>query len=139
MADLSGLELLVRRGGDASRIASVDSFFVSRIDTAVDRRLEQASDRQAASRWLGGHRQRKKCLCPLQGDFLRSALGSLEVAGARTQRLLLASTSTKNLAFRPTMYVEALIGRDTVDTMPPVTMDAFREPASDRRACLYMA
>jgi transaldolase / glucose-6-phosphate isomerase len=128
-AYLSGLEYLVHSGGNVSRTASVASFFVSRIDTAVDRRLEQVSDRQAAARLKGktGISNAKNAYARYKEIFSGPRWAALEAAGARTQRLLWASTSTKNPAFKPTMYVEALIGRDTVDTMPPATMDAFRE------------
>jgi transaldolase/glucose-6-phosphate isomerase len=128
-AYLSGLEYLVRSGGDPSRVASVASFFVSRIDTAVDKRLEQAGDRQAASRLMGktGILNAKNAYARYKELFSGPRWAALEAAGAKTQRLLWASTGTKNPAYKPTMYVEALIGRDTVDTMPPATMDAFRE------------
>ena len=85
--------------------------------------------RRLADRLRGkvGHRQRQDRLRSLQGAVLRPALGSLAAAGAKTQRLLWASTSTKDPAYKDTLYVEALIGRDTVDTIPPATMDAFRD------------
>jgi transaldolase/glucose-6-phosphate isomerase len=133
-AYLSGLECGVRDGGDISRIASVASFFVSRIDVAVDRLLDQAVDRQAASRLQGktGIANAKNAYARYKSLFSGPRWAALEAAGARTQRLLWASTSTKNPAYRPTMYVEGLVGRDTVDTLPPSTMDAFRAHSEAR-------
>ena len=129
-AYISGLEDLKRAGGDVSKIGSVASIFVSRIDVAVDKRLDKLGDKTAggpAAR-QGGDRQRETRLRPLQGAVLRPALAELwPQSGAKTQRLLWASTSTKSPAYKDTMYVEALIGRDTVDTIPPATMDAFRD------------
>ena len=128
-AYISGLEDLKRAGGDVSKIGSVASFFVSRIDTAVDKRLDKLGDKQLADRLRG-----KAAIANAKLAYVRyKALFSgprwqrLAASGAKTQRLLWASTSTKNPAYKDTMYVEALIGRDTVDTIPPATMDAFRD------------
>ena len=129
-AYISGLEDLARAGGDISRIGSVASFFVSRIDTAVDKRLDKLDDKRQADQLprQGRDRQRETRLRSLQGRCSPARAGSVwPRPGAKTQRLLWASTSTKNPAYKDTMYVEALIGRDTVDTMPPATMDAFRD------------
>ncbi len=127
-AYLSGLEYLARSGGDVSRTASVASFFVSRIDVAVDRQLDHIGDRSAAARLQGkaAIANAKNAYARYKSLFSGPRWAALEASGARTQRLLWASTSTKNPAYQPTMYVEALIGRDTVDTLPPATMDAFR-------------
>ena len=127
-AYISGLEYLVRDGGDAARIASVASFFVSRIDVAIDRQLDQTGDREAVVRLRGkaAIANAKNAYARYKSIFSGPRWAALEAAGARPQRLLWASTSTKNPAYKPTMYVEALIGRDTVDTVPPATMDAFR-------------
>jgi transaldolase / glucose-6-phosphate isomerase len=124
----SGLESLVRSGGDASRIASVASFFVSRIDVAIDRKLDQMGDPQAAAQLRGkaGIANAKNAYARYKSIFSHRRWAELQAAGARTQRLLWASTGTKDPSYKPTMYVEALIGRDTVDTLPPATMDAFR-------------
>jgi transaldolase/glucose-6-phosphate isomerase len=128
-AYISGLEELERAGGDVSKIGSVASFFVSRIDTAIDERLQKLGDKQVADRLRG-----KSAIANAKIAYSRyKALFSgprwrhLAEAGAQTQRLLWASTSTKSPAYKDTMYVEALIGRDTVDTIPPATMDAFRD------------
>ncbi|MGB6326002.1 MAG: bifunctional transaldolase/phosoglucose isomerase, partial [Methylocella sp.] len=128
-AYISGLEDLARAGGDVSKIGSVASFFVSRIDTAIDKRLDKLGDKRVADRLRG-----KVAIANAKLAYVRyKALFSgprwqlLASSGAKTQRLLWASTSTKNPAYKDTMYVEALIGRDTVNTIPPATMDAFRD------------
>lgn len=128
-AYISGLEDLARAGDDVARIGSVASIFVSRIDVAVDARLDKLGNPLWAQRLRG-----KVAIANARLAYLRyKALFSgqrwqaLAAAGARTQRLLWASTSTKSPAYKDTMYVEALIGRDTVDTIPPATMDAFRD------------
>jgi transaldolase/glucose-6-phosphate isomerase len=127
-AYIAGLSSYSDSGGDPSRVASVASFFVSRVDTAVDRQLSQIEDSRAAS--LKGQTaisnsklvyQRYKEL------FLGEAFETLRRDGARVQRLLWASTSTKNPDYPDTLYVDELIGRDTVNTMPPNTIDAFRD------------
>ena len=128
-AYIAGLEDLKKAGGDVSKAGSVASIFVSRIDVAVDNRLDELGDKQVADRLRG-----KAAIANAKIAYVRyKALFSgprwqhLAEAGAKTQRLLWASTSTKNPAYKDTMYVEALIGRDTVDTIPPATMDAFRD------------
>jgi transaldolase/glucose-6-phosphate isomerase len=128
-AYISGLENLAQAGGDISKIGSVASFFVSRIDTAIDKRLDKLDDNRLGNRFRG-----KVAIANAKVAYVRyKALFSgprwqrLAAAGAKTQRLLWASTSTKNPAYKDTMYVEALVGRDTVDTIPPATMDAFRD------------
>lgn len=128
-AYMAGLEDLQQAGGDLSRIGSVASFFVSRIDTAVDKRLDKCEDKAAADtlRAKAGIANAKLAYISYKALFSSPRWQRLAAAGAKTQRLLWASTSTKNPAHKDTMYVEALIGRDTVDTIPPATMDAFRD------------
>ena len=128
-AYISGLEDLKRAGGDVTKIASVASIFVSRIDVAVDKRLDKLGDKRVADRLRGkaAIANAKLAYARYKALFSGSRWQNLTAAGAKTQRLLWASTSTKNPAYKDTMYVEALIGRDTVDTIPPATMDAFRE------------
>lgn len=128
-AYLSGLEELMQSGGDVSKIASVASFFVSRIDSAVDKKLEGLADKSVADRLRGkiAIANAKVAYDRYKTLFSGPRWEKLAAGGARTQRLLWASTSTKNPAFKDTMYVEELIGRDTVNTMPPATMDAFRD------------
>ncbi len=128
-AYISGLEDLKKSGGDLSKISSVASFFVSRIDTAVDKHLDKLDDKEAADELRGKAAIANAKLAYVQYKALFSGprWERLAAAGAKTQRLLWASTSTKNPIYKDTMYVEGLVGRDTVDTIPPATMDAFRD------------
>lgn len=133
---VAGVEDLAARGGNLKKMAGVASFFISRIDTLVDSMLEDRF---------------KKTTDPSQQALLKSLFGKVAIAngkltyqrylrifsgprwealaskGAQTQRVLWASTSTKNPKYRDVMYVEELVGPDTVDTMPPATIDAFRD------------
>jgi transaldolase/glucose-6-phosphate isomerase len=135
-AYIAGLEDLAERGGNLKKMASVASFFISRIDTLVDSKLEEKTKATTDAK---------------QQAFLKDLLGKIAIAngkltyqryqkifsgprwqalaakGAQTQRVLWASTSTKNPAYRDVIYVEELIGADTVNTMPPATVDAFRD------------
>jgi transaldolase / glucose-6-phosphate isomerase len=135
-AYLSGLEMLARKGGDVARVASVASFFVSRIDSAVDKLLD---DRMAEV----NDPDEKKRLAALKGKVAvanaklayqryRRLFGGkrweqLAKMGAKPQRLLWASTGTKNKAYSDVLYVEELIGPNTINTVPPATLDAFRD------------
>ena len=134
-AYMSGLEKLISRGGDPAAVSSVASFFVSRIDTMVDGLIEKRMEGASGS----------------EAEELRSLLGKTAVANAklayrefgelvagerwralasqeaRPQRLLWASTSAKNPEYRDVMYVEELVGADTVNTMPEATLKAFRD------------
>jgi|HubBroStandDraft_1064217.scaffolds.fasta_scaffold00173_26 transaldolase/glucose-6-phosphate isomerase len=129
LAYIAGLEDLARAGGDIAKIGGVASFFVSRIDTAVDRRLAQLGDDALAEKLRGkaAIANAKLAYEKYRALFSGPRWEALAAAGARTQRLLWASTSAKDPAYRDTIYVEALVGRDTVDTMPPATLDAFRD------------
>jgi transaldolase/glucose-6-phosphate isomerase len=142
-AFIKGLEKLAATGGDVSRVASVASFFISRIDSLVD---SIAAERL------------KKTTDPAQQKLLESVMGKVAIAngkltyqayerifsgprwqalaskGAQTQRVLWASTSTKNPKYRDVMYVEELIGPDTVNTIPPATLDAFRDHGKLRKS-----
>jgi transaldolase/glucose-6-phosphate isomerase len=128
-AYISGLEDLVRAGGDAAKVASVASIFVSRIDTAIDTRLDKLGDIRAAAQLRGkiGIANAKLAYSRYKVLFSAPRWQLLAASGAATQRLLWASTGAKDPAYKDTMYVEALIGRDTVVTVPPATMDAFRD------------
>jgi len=128
-AFVSGLEDMVRAGGDISRIASVASIFVSRIDTAIDKRLDKLGDKRAVEMLRGkaGIANAKIAYARYMALFSGPRWQRLAESGAKTQRLLWASTGVKDPAYRDTMYVEALVGRDTVNTIPPATMDAFRD------------
>ena len=125
-AYIRGLERLVAGGGDPTLVASVASFFVSRVDTETDKRLDE----------IGGHDELKGKLAIANARlayecyeelFSGERWEFLAEKGASPQRCLWASTSTKNPAYRDTMYVEELIGPMTVNTMPPETIEAFQE------------
>jgi transaldolase/glucose-6-phosphate isomerase len=135
-AYLAGLEKYVAKGGDPSRIASVASFFVSRIDTVVDKKLDekiaQANDplekvRLAALRGRIAIANAKLAYRHYKRLFSGARWEKLAAKGAKPQRLLWASTGTKNKAYSDVLYVEELIGPDTVNTMPPATLEAFRD------------
>jgi len=113
---------------DPSRIASVASFFVSRVDTLTDARLTEAGTDQAlALRGKAGIANSKQAYRLYEQLFGDESFGHLLAKGARPQRLLWASTGTKNPAYSDVMYVEGLIGPNTVNTAPPATIDAFRD------------
>jgi transaldolase len=125
-AYIRGVERLVGSGGDPSKVASVASFFVSRVDTETDKRLDE----------IGGHDELRGKLAIANAklayqNFKRVFAGErwerLAAAGATPQRCLWASTSVKNPVYRDTMYVEELIGPKTVDTMPQETIEAFQD------------
>ena len=124
-AYLRGLERLVASGGDPTRVASVASFFVSRVDTEADRRLEELGRPDVQGRLAVANA--KLAYAQWRETFSGERWERLAAAGARTQRCLWASTSTKNPEYRDVLYVESLIGPDTVNTMPQATMDAFRD------------
>jgi transaldolase/glucose-6-phosphate isomerase len=128
-AYIAGLEDLIRSGGALSKIGSVASIFVSRIDVATDKRLGKLGDEKLVERLCGkaGIANAKIAYVCYKALFSGPRWQHLAEAGAKTQRLLWASTSVKNPVYKDTMYVDALIGRDTVDTIPPATMDAFRD------------
>ncbi|MCU4161120.1 bifunctional transaldolase/phosoglucose isomerase [Acidiphilium sp. AL] len=130
-AYIAGLEHFAGQGGDVSKVASVASFFVSRIDNVIDKQLQAKIDagdtalkpllgKAAIANAKVAYERYKKL-------FSGKAWDALAAKGAHTQRLLWASTSVKNPTYPDTLYVETLIGRDTVNTMPPATMDAFRD------------
>jgi transaldolase/glucose-6-phosphate isomerase len=120
-AYLSGLEQLIARGGDAARMASVASIYVSRNDVAVDRIAgEPLRGKVAIANAKLAYQRYKRLFAGPRWEKLRAK-------GARVQRLLWASTGTKNPAYSDVLYVEELIAPDTVNTIPPATMDAFRD------------
>src|SRR6267378_6134270 len=140
-AYLAGLEKYVAKGGDPSHVASVASFFVSRIDSAVDKQLDEKIAR-------ANDPTEKERLSALKGkvaianakfayqDYKRLFAGprweKLAARGAKPQRLLWASTGTKNKDYSDVLYVEELIGPNTVNTVPPATLDAFRDHGTPR-------
>ncbi|HEX6023880.1 MAG TPA: transaldolase [Solirubrobacter sp.] len=125
-AYIRGVERLVKSGGDPKTVASVASFFVSRVDTEADKRLDE----------IGGHDELKGKLAIANAKlayqtyrevFMTPEWEALEAKGATKQRCLWASTSTKNPDYRDVIYVEELIGPDTVNTMPLATLEAFQD------------
>ena len=133
-AYLSGLEELAASGGDLTEVASVASFFVSRVDTLVDAELQELIDKggpqaEAARARLGTAAidNAKLAYETFQQAFQGPRWEALASAGARVQRPLWASTSTKNPAYRDVLYVEELIATDTVNTMPLETIEAFAD------------
>jgi transaldolase len=127
-AYLSGLESLAARGGDLASVHSVASFFVSRVDTEVDRRLDALGTGE--TRELRGHAaiaQAKLAYRLFRDRFTGERWERLAARGARPQRPLWASTSTKDPALPDTLYVDNLIGPDTVNTLPEVTITAFED------------
>jgi transaldolase/glucose-6-phosphate isomerase len=135
-AYLKGLENYVAKGGDPSHVASVASFFVSRIDTAVDKQLDEKiakandpseKERLAALKGKIAIANAKLAYQEYQRLFAGPVWDKLRDKGAKPQRLLWASTGTKNKDYSDVLYVEELIGPHTVNTMPPATLDAFRD------------
>jgi len=135
-AYISGLEAFAKKGGDPHKVSSVASFFVSRIDTLVDEEL----DKKIAATNDPGEKARLQALkgkiaianAKLAYQHYKKIYSDerwqrLAQQGAQTQRLLWASTGTKNKAYSDVLYVDELIGLDTVNTMPPATMDAYRD------------
>ncbi|MHC4042357.1 bifunctional transaldolase/phosoglucose isomerase [Bradyrhizobium sp. 23AC] len=140
-AYIAGLEKYVAGGGDPSHVASVASFFVSRIDSVVDKQLDDKIAR-------ANDPSEKERLAALKGkvaianakvayqDYKRLFSGprwdKLAAKGAKPQRMLWASTGTKNKDYSDVLYVEELIGPDTINTVPPATLDAFRDHGKPR-------
>ncbi len=135
-AYIAGLEGYAKRGGNLKKMASVASFFISRIDTLIDSlldaKIKSTSDasQQAFLKGLQGKvaiANGKLTYKAYQHIFSGPRWDALAAKGAQTQRVLWASTSTKNPHYRDVIYVEELIGPDTVNTMPPATIEAFRD------------
>jgi len=138
-AYMSGLEDRIKAGKTISTIHSVASFFVSRVDTEVDKRLDEllkrSPDKDEAKELIGtaAIANAKMAYKLFQREVSSPRWKAIEAHGGTLQRPLWASTSTKNPAFRDVRYVEELIGPDTVNTMPPQTIDAFRDHGNVRR------
>jgi len=139
-AYIGGLEDRAATGRDVSRVASVASFFVSRVDSAIDPKIDAlvaaGTIDAARAKTLQGKAAiaNAKLAYRLAGEkFTGPRWEKLTARGARVQRPLWASTSTKNPAYRDVMYVEQLIGPDTVNTLPPATIEAFRDHGETRR------
>jgi transaldolase len=127
-AYLRGLERLVESGGDVTKVRSVASFFVSRVDTETDKRLEAiGSDEALALRGKLAIANAKIAYESYLKAFSGPRWETLEAKGALPQRCLWASTSTKNPDYRDVLYVEELIGPHTVNTMPEETIKAFQD------------
>jgi len=142
-AYVNGVEALAARGGNLKKMAGVASFFISRIDTLIDsmlnEQLKSTSDatQQALLTSLLGKvaiANGKLTYQKYQRIFSGPRWEKLAAKGAQTQRVLWASTSTKNPNYRDVVYVEELIGPDTVNTMPPATIDAFRDHGKLRKS-----
>ncbi|HZA82727.1 MAG TPA: transaldolase, partial [Actinomycetes bacterium] len=127
-AYLAGLETLARRGGDLASVHSVASFFVSRVDTEVDRRLDAIGTSDAlALKGQAAIAQAKLAYRLFQDRFSGPCWEALAARGAQVQRPLWASTSTKNPSYPDTLYADSLIGPDTVNTLPEPTIAAFED------------
>jgi transaldolase/glucose-6-phosphate isomerase len=140
-AYLAGLEKYVAGGGDPSHVASVASFFVSRIDSAVDKQLDEKiarandpseKERLAALKGKVAIANAKLAYQEYKHLFSGARWEKLKAKGAKPQRLLWASTGTKNKDYSDVLYVEELIGPNTVNTVPPATLDAFRDHGTPR-------
>jgi len=133
-AYLTGLEQRAAAGGDLARVASVASFFVSRVDAAIDPMLDRLvaagrlpRERATALQGRAAIANARLAYRRFEERFRGPRWDALAARGAQVQRPLWASTSTKNPAYRDVLYVEQLIGPHTVNTMPPATLDAFRD------------
>jgi transaldolase/glucose-6-phosphate isomerase len=140
-AYLKGLEKYVAKGGDPSHVASVASFFVSRIDSAVDKQLDEKiakandpseKERLAALKGKVAIANAKLAYQDYKRLFSGARWEKLTAKGAKPQRLLWASTGTKNKEYSDVLYVEELIGPNTVNTVPPATLEAFRDHGKPR-------
>ena len=140
-AFIAGLENFKSAGGDVGRVASVASFFVSRIDTQIDKQIDErvaigGTDVETLKRLRGkvAIANAKMAYQHFQELIASDRWQKLASAGAMPQRLLWASTGVKDKAYPDTLYVEELIGRETVNTMPPATMDAYRDHGHGKEA-----
>ncbi|MBZ5663758.1 MAG: bifunctional transaldolase/phosoglucose isomerase [Acidobacteriia bacterium] len=142
-AYIDGVEAFAASGGDVSKIASVASFFISRIDSLVDslvgEQLKKEMDPARKARLQGilgkvAIANGKLTYEAYQRIFSTPRWKALAAKGAQTQRVLWASTSTKNPNYRDVIYIEELIGPDTVNTVPPATLDAFRDHGKPRQS-----
>ena len=133
-AYVAGLEDLVHAGGDSSTVSSVASFFVSRVDTAVDGLLQNCGEKVNHLLGKAAVSNARVAYQDFKKTFATSRFQALSANGARVQRPLWASTSTKNPEYSDVMYVETLIGPDTVNTMPDATLAAFLEHGTARHS-----
>ncbi len=131
-AYIEGMEKWVAQGGEPGKVASVASFFVSRVDTMIDERLQEFADpnlKAVAMNLMGkaGIANAKLAYSLYEELFHGDRFAELKARGARPQRVLWASTSTKNPNYSDTYYVDNLLGPETVNTMPPATLQAYRD------------
>lgn len=126
-AYLRGITRLLDAGGDAGKVKSVASLFLSRVDTLVDKRLEALGGDALALRGRSAVALARLAYREWQETFAEKSFGALAKRGARPQQMLWASTGTKNPAYSDVLYVESLIGPQTVNTVPDATLAAFRE------------
>jgi transaldolase/glucose-6-phosphate isomerase len=134
-AHIAGLENLKAAGGDVAKVHGVASFFVSRIDTAIDKKIDERAKTAGAADAERLKSLRGKVAIANARIAYQRYLGliatprwrALAAAGAQPQRVLWASTGTKDPAYSDVLYIETLIGPDTISTMPPKTLDAFRD------------
>ena len=131
-AYIEGLEALAASGKELAQVASVASFFVSRIDTAVDARLRAKGNDAAKLTGSAAIANARTAYATFQREFGGARFAALEAKGARRQRPLWASTSTKDPSLPDTTYVDQLIGPHTVNTMPPATLDAVLDHGVSR-------
>ncbi len=138
-AYLRGLERRVAKGGDIRSIHSVASFFISRIDTAVDKLLDEKMADASAAKYKGRAAVANSRVAYEKFDeiFEGAAFGALKAKGANEQRLLWASTSTKNPQYQDIKYVTELITAPTVNTLPAPTLDAFLDHGKVKEAFTY--
>ena len=130
-AYLTGLERRMKSGGDISQVASVASFFVSRVDSAVDRELDRVGNSSLKGKIAIANS--KAAYLRFRQIFSGERWEKLAAAGARVQRPLWASTGTKNPEYPDTLYIDSLIGPDTVNTVPPATLNAYRDHGQVRQ------
>lgn len=129
---LAGLERLAASGKPLDKVASVASFFVSRVDSLVDGMLEKKGNK--ALQGKAAIANAKEAYQMFLKTIMSARFKALQAKGARVQRPLWASTSTKNPNYRDVLYIEELIGPDTVNTVPPATIDAFRDHGKVRQS-----
>lgn len=126
-AYIRGLQRLVDGGGDPRPVKSVASLFLSRVDTLVDKQLESIGGDALTLRGKAGIALARLAYREYQKTFTSAAFAKLAARGAQPQNMLWASTGTKNAAYSDVMYVESLIGADTINTVPDATLAAFRD------------
>jgi transaldolase len=126
-AYVRGISRLVEAGGDAGKVKSVASLFLSRVDTLIDKRLEAVGGEALALRGRSAVALAKLAYQDYRATFADATFTALAKRGARPQAMLWASTGTKNPAYNDVLYIESLIGPQTINTVPDATLAAFRD------------